>query len=269
MRSVTHLLLPAATAGAALSIASAAHAQIDITPPLPNVLLLIDTSGSMENMIDGTAPEGSAAACTPNTTTPMNRWATLVSVLTGSIQNFSCSKIDRSSGLFKNEYRFGGIKPYDADYYLPFHRLLSNGCTPGPGTVPATWPGWPVGGIKYHDFSDASVACSAPGWQQNNDGILDTFRDRVRFGLMTFDTLPDPGTGASGSNYDASSGINGMWSYYLGWNASGSPANGNPPNCANHPFEVGARGPAAPPWEGRLTGFSPYDSTLATIQQYN
>src|SRR5262249_31950343 len=135
-------------------------------------------------------------------------------------------------------------------------------------TVPLTWAGWPAGGIKYHPYNNAAGTCATP-WTQSTDGILDTFRDRVRFGLMTFDTMPDPGTGASGANYDAATGLAGMWSYYLGWNGSGSPATGNPPNCLIHPFEVGARGPAAPPWEGRLIPFGPYDAPLATVQQTN
>ena len=42
--------------------------QIDTNPPLPNVLLLIDNSGSMERMIDGNTPEadGNACNCTDN-----------------------------------------------------------------------------------------------------------------------------------------------------------------------------------------------------------
>src|SRR5262249_39802685 len=61
-----------------------------LRPPRPNVLLLIDSSGSMENMPDGRRPEAASATCNPGTATPMNRWATLVTALTGSIQNFSC-----------------------------------------------------------------------------------------------------------------------------------------------------------------------------------
>ena len=85
-----------------LSISAAA--QVDISPPLPEVLLLIDTSGSMENMASGLSPEQAGASCSPLVTTPMNRWATLVSVLTGTIQSFSCASVDRSSNAFLSEY---------------------------------------------------------------------------------------------------------------------------------------------------------------------
>ena len=55
----------AASAGVALLVtASRARAQqIDTNPPLPNVLLLIDNSGSMERMIDGNTPETDGNAC--------------------------------------------------------------------------------------------------------------------------------------------------------------------------------------------------------------
>ena len=46
------------------------------------MLLVIDTSGSMENMADGKRPENAGATCVPGTATPLNRWATLVTVLT-------------------------------------------------------------------------------------------------------------------------------------------------------------------------------------------
>src|SRR5262249_2781633 len=145
----------AALAGAAASLFSSAEAraQADINPPIPNVLLLIDTSGSMERMIDGTLPEANAAnACNPGTATPMNRWATLVSVLTGPIESFSCAKTVRDA-TFSAEYSIGGVAPYDLGYYLPFHRILSHGCTIGPGTLGTNWWDWPNTAFKQHDYS--------------------------------------------------------------------------------------------------------------------
>lgn len=130
MRTSRSLLLASSAAIAAITLAPRAHAQLDINPPVPNVLLLIDTSGSMENMADGRTPEASGATCSPGTTTQLNRWATLLTVLTGSINQFSCYSQDRSSSAFLSEFSVGGVKPYDTGYYLPFHRILSNGCTP-------------------------------------------------------------------------------------------------------------------------------------------
>jgi hypothetical protein len=44
-----------------LGAPSVASAQpIDTAPPLPNVMLLVDTSGSMEKMMDGSDPEATA-----------------------------------------------------------------------------------------------------------------------------------------------------------------------------------------------------------------
>ncbi len=266
------LVMRAALAATATSIAfapRAASAQLDVNPPIPNVMLLVDTSGSMENMIDGSAPEDNTAnKCVPNTTTPMNRWATLVSVLTGTIENYSCSAQQRDA-TFASEYGLSGNAPYDQGYYLPFHRILSHGCTIGPGTVPTNWWDWPATAFKQHDYSNVTTTCST-AFTQSNDGLLDTFRDRVRFGLMTFDTLPDHRTGIAGSGIDAAGGEAGMWSYFPGWNGGASSyAQGNPPNCAIHEYEVGARNAAAPPWEGRMIPFGPYDASLTNVEQTN
>jgi type IV pilus assembly protein PilY1 len=275
MRTSLKFLLGSAGVLSTLGATSNARAQVDINPPLPNVLLLIDTSGSMENMIDGKTPEASGATCKPGVqATPMNRWATLLSVLTGSIDNFTCQSLDRSSAGFLNEYKLGTANPYDYKYYLPFHRVLSNGCVAGPGTIPTNWWDWPANAIKYHAYGDANTVCPAPGtpggFNQQPDGILDTFRDRVRFGLMTFDSFPDAGTGVSGTAPNHGTGTDGLWSYFLGWNAGGSPAKGNPPNCGPaKDFEVGARNPAAPPWEGRLMPFGRHDAALSELTTSN
>src|SRR6185437_790119 len=96
--------LCAALAGAAgLALPSRASAQqLDTNPPLPNVLLLVDNSGSMERMIDGQKPEDEAGgACNIDPTTgnvisgsvapTSNRWGTLLKALTGSFQNnYNC-----------------------------------------------------------------------------------------------------------------------------------------------------------------------------------
>lgn len=254
----TLVALGALAAGAGW--ASPARAQVDIDPPVPNVLLLIDTSGSMEHMANGQTVEAAGATCSPGVPTPMNRWATLLSVMSGTIQNFSCQSLDRKLSTFLNEYRINGVDPYDHSYYLPFHRPLSAGCAIGPGVLPPSWQTWPVplSAFKAHPFNDQNGTCAAGGWAPSYDGILDVFGDRVRFGLMTFDTLPDDSTGVSGNTWDLTGGNSGMWSYYANWSSVGSPATGHPPNCAGLTFEVGARNEAAPPWEGRMVPFGPY-----------
>ncbi|WP_170229466.1 PilC/PilY family type IV pilus protein [Polyangium fumosum] len=258
MRSLSSFWGSTGLALASFLAADLARAQVDVNPPLPNVLLLLDTSGSMENMVDGRRPEEAGAACLPGATTPMNRWATLVSVLTGTIQNFSCFAQDRGTSAFLDEYSIGGAPPADAAYHLPFHRILSNGCTHGPGVLPSPWYEVSDDAIRTHAWNHLPMPCDAPGFRQDADGLLDTYRDRVRFGLMTFDSLPHPGTGAAGDH-----------SYFLGWNDGAAPAHGHPAGCAEQPFEVGAKNPAAPPWEGGLVGFGGYDAPIAEVRAQN
>ena len=94
-----------------------AQAQSDIDPPMPNVLLLVDSSGSMERMINNSLPQ-----CNPGVTTPLNRWATLLTVLTGTLTDYSCHELKRTSSLFKKEYSINNVDPYDDSYFLPYHR---------------------------------------------------------------------------------------------------------------------------------------------------
>jgi hypothetical protein len=87
----------------------------------PNVLLLVDTSGSMERMSNGTMP-----TCTPGTETDPNRWGSLVQALTGTFQpGFSCKSQIRSAAKFQAEYRpSAGVPIYDENYELPYNRPL-------------------------------------------------------------------------------------------------------------------------------------------------
>jgi type IV pilus assembly protein PilY1 len=287
MRTLTRILL--ASSGAALAVLSTtpARAQADLHPQLPNVLLLIDNSGSMEfQMTTGhTLP-----VCTPGHY-DRNRWANLVTVLTGTITDtdFSCVPLDRHSAQFVTEFSEQGTAPYDKNYYLPFNRIYSNGCTYGAGTLPATWNWWDLPSAAPGSFKDTQwrnpagvVGCAGTGFQQAGDGLLDAFKGLVRFGMMTLDTNPDPGTGSNEvSNPSIASsvyptGAKGMWSYFHNWLlgsgttptvTSGPPTPhggagvGNPAGCPTPSFfEVGARNQAAPPWEGRLVPFGQWDS---------
>jgi type IV pilus assembly protein PilY1 len=305
MRTLTKILLVTGGASAVGLTTGIAGAQNDVTPHLPNVLLLLDTSGSMENVVPpdpsdplkarlvipgaSGAPAGSACAVTPNAgyaTTVMNRWAQLVTTLTGTIPtgplgSFGCEAVQRNTAAFVNEYQFpSGGTPYDYNYYLPFHRIYSNGCTVGAGQLPNNWDWtkWPDNAFDFHTSSglcrdNPANCCDWTG--QYSDGLLDAFSGLVRFGLMTFDQLPDPGTGAQYSppRMDETSAKAGNWSYFHNWMTYGGstpqcssvtpnnactdrPANGRPNACNAYRFmEVGARNPSAPPWEGRMIPF--------------
>jgi type IV pilus assembly protein PilY1 len=213
-----------------------ALAQADIAPPPPNVLLLVDTSGSMDYKTgSNTFPSchysgGNVTA----QTSERSRWIDLVEVLTGSIPSYDCQRLDRNSSDFKNEYS----NPYDFLYPNPFHRPVSNLCVAGPGTLDASNKAlFPSTAIRYHQYNNTATACT---FAQAADGVLDAFESDVRFGLMTFDTEPS-----------AAKDVTGLWSYYIG-----APSTGKPVGCSeNQDQEVGVRNSNAPPWEGRAVGF--------------
>lgn len=118
---------------------ASAQGKSPFQAPPPNVLLLVDTSGSMERM-----PDGSLPVCTPGVAggSP-NRWASVMQGLTGSVQPFfSCGTIhrdgtapgpnDMSRAAFLDAYwktsLHGALAPgaiYDDGYGLPHHRPLS------------------------------------------------------------------------------------------------------------------------------------------------
>ena len=284
MRTLSRMLLVASGAtvlGFGPTLAWA-QAPLDTNPPPPNVLLLIDTSGSMDYMISNPADPTGATPLEPSTCDGLthanpdyNRWATLVEVLTGTIppSAFSCESLDRGSQNFVNEYAYQGATPYDYKYFLPFHRIYINGCTVAPGTVDANWDfwQWPGTGNTYTPFSyhaypyPTGGPCAQTG--QAADGLLDVFAGQLRFGMMMFDTLPDPGTGnvANTTQTNGATGESGHWSYWYknasnSWFTGLGYATGYPTGCSTPAaYDVGARNPAAPPWEGRLIPFSnPY-----------
>ncbi len=254
----------AAAALGTLLLAGPAAAQLDTNPPLPDVILLVDTSGSMEQMPDGSMP----VTCDPtNPNSDMNKWTTLVSVLTGTINNRGCYKIDRNGAAWRNEFAINNVDPYDYGYHLPHHRIVSDKCVLGPGGITTNIYDWDSNSLKYHQY-DSTSSCSG-SYTQQSDGLLDSYRSNIRFSLMTYDTDIDKGTGQNGGTFDASSGNSGTYSYFLNWNGGGAPATGALPSCVSTIQEVGARNSAAPPWEGRLIAPGAPDATLAQIQTTN
>ncbi|WP_437969920.1 hypothetical protein WMF04_11740 [Sorangium sp. So ce260] len=259
MRNLTKVLVTMGSAATVGLLAARARAQaIDVEPPLPNVLLLVDTSGSMERTVAGGEPD-----CNPLTPPASedlkSRWTKLVESLTGQIPDFSCLAQDRKESEFIDEFSIDSEPPYDANYYIPFHRILSGNCTPGPGTI--------HGDTRWHRFDNVAMGCAEP---TQGPGLLDVYRDRIRFSLMTFDTLPDASTGLVGGVHNAASGMRGMWSYFLEFQSgAGYPARGNPPDCAVEDVEVGARNPAAPLWEGPLIPFPTYTADITEVHTGN
>ena len=231
-----------------LVLCGQARAQdADVNPLMPNVLLLVDTSGSMEYKTSSPAFPAckyDATGLVPSgpVTSEKSRWIDLVEVLTGSITNYECQKLDRGSAAFKNEYKIANSSlpnsPYDFLYANPYHRPLSGGCAPGPGAVSSTNPAdFLANSFNYHSYNNVATSCN---FTQAPDGILDAFQSGIRFGLMTFDTDPSFDQGELGT-----------YSYVVGTSHTGKPI-----GCTTaSPMEVGARNAAAPPWEGRLIPF--------------
>ncbi len=253
LRRSSFARLAAACLGSAAVLGAApALAQTDINPPLPNVMLLVDTSGSMEYKV-GTStfptcyPDGSG-------TSERSRWIDLVEVLTGTVQNYRCQSIDRMSTAFgTGEYGSGGAlarRPYDYQYDYPYHRPLSGSCAIGPGTLnTSNIYDFADNTLTYHPYTTTAGTCT---FDQAKDGILDAFENAIRFGLMTFDPSTGSGTGVSGTSaFDKDTGVDGTWSYVWGSSSTGMPAGCTTPQ----PWEVGARNAAAPPWEGRMVPF--------------
>ncbi len=261
---------------AASTVTAGASAQGDVDKPLPNVMLLVDTSGSMEWTADG--PQ--FPVCNPgnpNAPNEKSRWIDLVEVMTGSFGGYSCFPMDRSSPAFVNEYSLDGIKPYDWGYVNPYHRIISNNCTVGPGVLPPSSRPWafPQEAVTTFGFRPPNevqrpgnllgyTGCS--NFSQAPDGVLDIFQEKVRFGLMTFDSHVHQGTGLAVNGVDFQDGVDGTWSYYL----NDSPQQGRPANCATDQMqELGARNAAAPPWEGRMVAFGAPNATGSEIEQRN
>lgn len=258
---------------------AASRAQSDVAPPLPNVLILLDTSGSMERRANATLPTHPAWTTTG---TDRTRWVQALEVLGGSIDNYKLLHQPRAGSDFINEFGLGGQNPYDLDYYLPLFRPLSNDCAIGSSSLsttktwPTDWKTWGTSNFGFRKYNGASLgaigSCNPTDFKTDGLGILDTFRDQARFGLMTFDTQPDPKTGWTGTAHVPTAGMAGQWSYFPGWDGSGtsSPVYGWPAGCtidpgtlSTHLHELGARNPSAPPWEGPLVGFAADDSTTA------
>lgn len=209
---------------------------------MPNVLLLVDTSGSMEKM-----PDGSPATCGINVAP--NRWGSLVQALTGNLQPYySCASQTRSGTAFDNEF---GASIYDNGYFLPFNRPLT-------GSSMSSMCGLTHQGSNLNQkLVDATTwnwgSPNSCTFDQADDGQLDIAKDLVRFGLMTFDNIPDKSTNAAG-----------MWSYYVG-----TPKQGQLPACAAVDYELGARNENAPDWEGRLVRFPKKNAKLKDVRKQN
>ncbi|MBN2193914.1 MAG: hypothetical protein JW751_13950 [Polyangiaceae bacterium] len=272
---------------ALLAGAPDASAQVE---PRPNVLLLVDSSGSMEyrsgfaftaegeiEVFPNCAPDQALAEetcpaerqiedrkCYNN---EKSRWIELVEVLTGEVPNYRCEAMVRSprTTKFEDLYMLGGVLP--GDYEWPYHRLLTaiagSGsptiCGPGPAQPnpgdPATLASrLPLNDIVWKEYTDTST---------DNCGGLDDNDPTAGFGRGLLDVFgneirfglmtfdTEPKFGVGDGSFAA--GIAGTWDYQA---LSDTAHVGRPVGCLTDAvMEVGARNQYAPGWEGRLIGF--------------
>jgi len=306
-RRGVHAALLWGACAVASTFSTVSHAQSAGTTqkPLPNILLLVDTSGSMEKMIDGSDPEAntlngaaiSAApfnACSPGVESNPNRWGSLLQALTGNIQPYySCVKVDRASNAFNLEYRINSTAPYDTTYYLPYHRPISgssaaNSCAIGPYALPGTATGSGVGparrgaGGNANDFPATAIAtypytdllAISDGTDIANrntcsfDQNIDGQLDAAR-DYARFAMMTFDSDLAPGVGYTGTAVNTGAPMDGLWSYFSGSAKTGQIAGCSIVDFEVGARNAYAPPWEGRLIPFPRWDGVLTDIEKTN
>lgn len=182
-----------------------AQADPDLRGILPYLMLVIDTSGSMERLPACTCTTPGCIECLPDCSLPnaagippkdaqgherkKNRWATALEALTGGFTDFECEALGRTA--------VNGAS-YDIGYYLPFHQ---------PWDCSSQLAG-----------TDCAYDSAASTRVQQTNGILDTYSGQFNFGLMTFDGM-DTYVGAeplvANSAFDEvlSKGVTGMWSY--------------------------------------------------------
>lgn len=157
--------------------ASSAHAQstmADVHPIKPIMMMLVDTSGSMELKPAATDAESALPNCAvTDQAKERHRWAYMVESLAGSYTTVTCNKISRNT--------YAGA--FDEHYFLPHYEFTSE-------------------------------------QRRNDDGVLDAYKQRFKFGLMTFDGVLTTINGATlvehsafESVKDDIAGKQGMYSY--------------------------------------------------------
>jgi len=244
-----------------LAWSSLGHAQVLSDPDgrtlSPIMMIVLDTSGSMEGI--------PGCTCTANPDTNLcdecypdcsmgekNRWALAVEALTGPFDTFECTQVPRTTGGFT----------YDFGYPAPHHAL------PPPVTA-CTWPLGPECAGLLGPLG-VTVPCLITGFcgggsAQQDTGLLDAYRGMVRFGLLTFDTIPTYRDTGLVPDYEfndvRSESVDGAFSY-------GGPRELTYPNCpSTYRVDTGVRNETAT--EGRLISAGPGNATGATLNFIN
>jgi type IV pilus assembly protein PilY1 len=161
-----------------------AHAQLKDTQWVrPAMMLLVDTSGSMERKPDVGSDVDKLPKCQNAAGDEKNRWAITLEALTGTFKNYRCTERTRAS-----------YNDFDKAYFLPHYEFVR---------MPNNFDPTPLRG-------------------QNDDGLLDSYLTRLKFGVMTFDGVSTTVNGATlvpfadfGSVKSDINGLLGQYSYPL------------------------------------------------------
>ena len=189
-----------------LTVRAQFQAPTDVKARIPNVLLLLDTSGSMYSSL-----AGGVANCKDELNPTKARYTILGEVLTGTVDDLDC---------------WYNADPLNlGEKYVPLMSNSSRHQTGGQNCVPTlnlqsgilsnlkTYPyGWPFdeadkdddGAVTYcgarsktgfqkcfntNNYVERDKCFKATiGWSQKLDGLLDTYSQKIRFGLMSFDS---------------------------------------------------------------------------------
>lgn len=287
------LLLACLTVAPIASSARAQGTSGEIAPDLrdiaPYMMIIVDSSGSMERLPDCQCTSAACSECLPgmpgtaggvadgctldssvagNLAKKKNRWATTLEALTGDFAlsnptqggnpyaGFGCEKLARTleNGM-----------SYDLGYFMPYHQPWD--CANAPPTTPSACD--PVGPDCNPDNGDSDcnpfdqrycnpVTRRCEALIQVNNGILDRYKAQVQFGLMTFDGWDTyvgfpPLVPESDFNTVLSESRSGLWSY-------GGARSFHYPNCpTNYMMDTGARSEVAD--EGRLISINSCNPT--------
>ena len=175
------LLIPVWLALLLLATGPYSPARAKQNSPKPVVMLLLDTSGSMEYSIEELMVEGVMPVCHDEKQEGFDyvksRWVVAAEVLTGTFNDYWCSYDQRSDDPSREDYKYSWNE--DLGKVMIPH-VVANGT--------------PVEGVY-----------------QRPDGLLDVYRDSIKFGLMAFDPRVSIAADQEGG---FSYGPNKVWSGY-------------------------------------------------------
>ncbi len=185
----------------------------DIKVKKPNALLLLDNSGSMAGALNGAYAYYAGGAGTKT------RWTILAETLTGSVNGLYVT----SDGPFMES---NDCRPYanlDSKILTALNTAGFSGSASG-ASAPFTWPtthGNPKDRDAVAFCNPYGKSCTTQsGWNSSQlcrqlepgetdngsdfsqvaDGLLDVYRDRIRFGVASFDTMDNIPDGSVGEH---------------------------------------------------------------------